>query len=237
LRIRLWEQSGRKSEMAQEKLAESIFDSVVKRYDRFLRSVTFGLIDKWQKILVKNTPAGKFPVDVGTGTGEVVKKIKQEYADSLPIGVDVSLNMLKRAKEKNADSSSFFLKASAYKLPFKNNHISSIYASLVFRHLNGEEFIKEISRVLTKGGYVGILDISKPSKLLFNAMFFIANKIFRPLGERIFSKEEYDYFMESVINSKNPGELKDLFNRFGYKDIFIKSYFLGLVVIAVFRKE
>jgi len=221
--------------MAQEKLAERIFDSVVKRYDRFLRSVTFGLIDRWQELLVKNTPAGKFPVDVGTGTGEIVKKIRQEYSDCFPVGIDVSFNMLRRAKEKNRDS--FFMKASAYSLPFKDGSVSSIYMSLVFRHLKPEESINEFSRVLNNGGYIGILDISKPSEILFNAVFFFADRIFRPVGERIFSKEEYDYFMESVINSKTPDELRELFNKYGYESKFLKKTFLGLVVIGVFCKK
>ncbi|MDQ7055712.1 MAG: class I SAM-dependent methyltransferase [Persephonella sp.] len=171
--------------MAQEKLAESIFDSVVKRYDRFLKTVTFGLIDKWQEVLVKNTPAGKIPLDVGTGTGEVVKKIMQEYPECLPVGVDVSFNMLRKAKEKNRDS--FFLKASAYNLPFKDGSISSIYMSLVFRHLRPEESIEEFSRILSNRGCIGILDISKPSKILFNGVFSLQIE-FSGLWEKGFFK-------------------------------------------------
>ncbi|NPA13410.1 MAG: class I SAM-dependent methyltransferase [Aquificae bacterium] len=220
--------------MGQEKLAAKIFDSVVKRYDNFLRFATFGLIDKWQEALVKNTPAGSVALDVGTGTGEVLKKVSQQYPDCKQVGLDVAFNMLKKAKEKNP--SSLLVKGSAYNLPFKDSSISSIYMSLVFRHLEPEEGLQEFRRVLEKGGHIGILDISKPHKLIFDSIYFFANKLFRPFGTRIFSNEEYDYFMHSIVNSKSPEELKKLMGRFGFKQTFIKKFLFGMVVVAVFKK-
>ncbi len=231
------EQNGRKNKMAQEKIAERIFDSVVKSYDAFLSSVTFGLINKWQSILVDNTPVGKISVDLGTGTGEVIKKIKKTNPEVFTIGVDVSQNMLLKAKEKLKDTNTALVKASAYKMPFKNDSVDSILMSLVFRHLDAEKAIPEFSRVLKKGGYVSILDISKPHKIIFNSIFFFADRIFRPLGQRIFTKEEYDYFMESVLNSRKPEELEALFKKYSFKKEYITTKFGGMVVIAVFKKE
>ncbi|WP_456392457.1 class I SAM-dependent methyltransferase [Persephonella sp.] len=223
--------------MTQEKLAARIFDSVVRRYDRFLRFTTFGLIDRWQEILVENTPAGNFPVDIGTGTGEVVKKLLRRYPDSKPAGVDVAPNMLKKAMEKTRGSEAVFIQASAYNLPFKKNSVTSILMSLVFRHLDAEKAVEEFSSVLKEGGYIGILDISKPSKLLFSLIFFFANRIFRPLGQIIFSREEYDYFMESVLNSRSPEELEAFFRKKGFSMVYSSTHFLGMIVIAVFKKE
>jgi len=223
--------------MAQEKIAARIFDSVVKRYDRFLRFATFGFIDKWQEVLVKQTPAGKFPVDIGTGTGEVVKKIHKIYPESIPTGIDVALNMLKKAKEKNKGNKNLFILASAYSLPFKEKSVDSILTSLVFRHLNTDKATEEFTRVLKEGGYVGILDISKPSKFIYRSIYFFADKIFRPAGEKIFSKEEYDYFIESIQNSMTANQLEDFFKKKGYSPVFMDKRFLGMVIIAVFKKK
>ncbi|WP_293445218.1 class I SAM-dependent methyltransferase [Persephonella sp.] len=223
--------------MAQEKIAARIFDSVVKRYDRFLKFATFGFIDRWQEILVKQTPAGNFPLDVGTGTGEVVKKIHSIYPNSIPVGIDVAFNMLKKAKEKNKEKKNLFIRASAYDLPFKNKSIDSILTSLVFRHLEPDNAAREFSRILKDGGHIGILDISKPSKFIYGSIYFFANKIFRPIGEKIFSKDEYDYFMESIENSMTPKQLEEFFKEKGYSKVFMEKRFLGMVVIAVFKKE
>ena len=221
--------------MANEKLVSKIFDSVVKSYDKFLNSMTFGRINSWQRELINSIPNANVILDVGTGTGEILKKSKDKFPKATVIGLDVSLNMLKKAKEKVRINS--LVKASAYRLPFKNNSIDALLSSLVFRHLNNELALKEFDRVVSKGGYIGILDISKPNKFIYNTIFFFANRIFRPVGQLIFSREEWDYFMESIENSKSEKELEELFRSYGYKKIYSTKKFLGMVIIIVFKKE
>jgi len=221
--------------MANEKLVSKIFDSVVKSYDKFLNSMTFGRINSWQRELINSIPNANVILDVGTGTGEILKKSKDKFPKATVIGLDVSLNMLKKAKEKVRINS--LVKASAYRLPFKNNSIDALLSSLVFRHLNNELALKEFDRVVSKGGYIGILDISKPNKFIYNTIFFFANRIFRPVGQLIFSREEWDYFMESIENSKSEKELEELFRSYGYKMIYSTKKFLGMVIIIVFKKE
>ena len=220
--------------MANEKLVSKIFDSVVKSYDKFLNSMTFGRINSWQRELINSISDANVILDVGTGTGEILKKSRDKFPKATVIGLDVSLNMLKKAKEKVRINS--LVKASAYSLPFKNDSIDVLLSSLVFRHLNNEIALKEFDRVVSKNGYIGILDISKPNKFVYNIIFFFANKIFRPIGQLIFSKEEWDYFMESIENSKSEKELEELFNGYGYKKIYSTKKFLGMVIIIVFKK-
>ncbi|WP_457641900.1 class I SAM-dependent methyltransferase [Persephonella sp.] len=221
--------------MAQEKLAAKIFDSIVNTYDRFLNFGTFCKINKWQFDLVKNTPEGNIFVDVGTGTGEVVKKINQVYPDTKVVGIDVAFKMLKTASKKTG-SRDLFIQASAYQMPFKNNSVDAVLSSLVFRHLDDEKAVSEFNRILKDGGCISILDISKPSKFIYNTIYFFANKIFRPIGEIIFTKEEYDYFMESIENSKTEEELEKLMNKYSFRKIYSSKKFFGMVVVAVFKK-
>jgi demethylmenaquinone methyltransferase/2-methoxy-6-polyprenyl-1,4-benzoquinol methylase len=220
---------------SNEGLVSKIFDSVVKTYDKFLTSVTFGRINAWQRELVKNTPNLDLVLDVGTGTGEVIKKIKEINPKSKVIGLDIAFNMLKKAKEKVSDA--FYMKASAYKIPIKDKSLNTVVSSLVFRHLDNEKALKEFDRVLKDGGYISILDIAKPNPIIYKTIFFFANVIFRPIGQIIFSKEEYDYFMESIENSKTEAELEKLFSKYSYKKIYSSKKFLGMVLIIVFKKE
>ena len=222
--------------MANEKLVSKIFDSVVKNYDKFLNSLTFGKINSWQKELADNVSLfddGKI-LDIGTGTGEIIKKLKGINLKNTVVGLDVSQNMLKRAKEKTGYNT--FVKASAYNLPFKNCSFDAIVSSLVFRHLDNERALIEFDKVLKRNGLIGILDIAKPNPFLYKLIYFFANKIFRPVGHLIFSKEEWDYFMESIENSKTERELEDLFNKLSYRKVYSSKKFGGLVIIIVFQK-
>ncbi|NPA53909.1 MAG: class I SAM-dependent methyltransferase [Aquificae bacterium] len=225
--------------MKEEKLVESIFDGVVDTYDTFLNSVTIGLINQWQNELINNIPSGEWILDIGTGTGEIIKKINNIYPESKVIGLDLSMNMLKKAKEKTKESpNNVFIRASAVDLPFKDQTIDVVLSSLTFRHLDTEKAVKEINRVLKKGGYVGILDIVKPSSKMFAKIIEIfADKIFRPIGTSIFLKEEYDYFVKSVKNALTVEDLRALFSKHSFVLEYQTKKFFGLVTISIFRKK
>lgn len=223
--------------MADEKLVSKIFDSVVKNYDKFLNSITFGKISEWQRELAETVSVfenGKI-LDVGTGTGEVLKRLKEVNLKNTVIGLDVSQKMLKKSKEKTGYNT--FIKASAYNLPFKNCSLDAVVSSLVFRHLDNERALIEFNRVLKEGGLIGILDIAKPNSLLYKIVYLLGNKIFRPIGQLIFSKEEWDYFMHSIENSKTERELIWFFRNYGYRKIYSSKKFGGLVIIIVFQKK
>lgn len=224
----------------EKSVAEKIFDSVHKSYDAFLRFATFRKIDRWQEEVVENTPAGRVVVDVGTGTGEVLLKVASKNREPHLIGVDLSVNMLKKAKQKleTAGIRAALIKADALNMPFKNQSIDNLFFSLVFRHLPSNEIMLEVKRVLKPGGYISIIEIAKPdSKLLYSLIYLFADKIFRPFGRLIFSKPEWDYFVESIKNSMTTREIDNFFSTNGFKTTYYKKRFLGLVHIAVFRKE
>lgn len=223
----------------EKSVVEKIFDGVYKAYDKFLNFATFNKINDWQKTLIKNTPNGKHILDIGTGTGEIVKKLYEKVGDSAYIyGMDLSFNMLKKAKEKTNKNNVLFIKADALKLPFKKNSLDNIYFSLVFRHLPANEITNQIKETLKENGYVSILEIAKPnSNITYNLILIFADKIFRPIGRIIFSKEEWDYFIESITNSMTKKQMIDFFQERDFSLHFYESRFFGLIHLAVFRKN
>lgn len=222
----------------EKSLVEKIFDSVNQHYDRFLNTVTFGLINKWQNELIENTPNSNIALDIGTGTGEVLKKISLKNKHNTLFGIDLSFNMLKTAKEKINKDNVIFVKADALNLPFKKNSLDSIYFSLVFRHLPRDEIIKQINEVLKSNGTVSILEIGKPeNNLIYKFILLFADKIFRPFGRIIFSKEEWDYFVHSIKNSLKFSEIKPFFQKKGFSILYMKKRFFGLIHIIVLQKN
>ncbi|ACN98564.1 methyltransferase, UbiE/COQ5 family [Sulfurihydrogenibium azorense Az-Fu1] len=223
----------------EKSVAEKIFDSVHRSYDKFLNFATFSKINKWQETLINATPNGKYILDIGTGTGEIVKKINQKIdKNSYIYALDISFNMLKVAKSKIGGENILFLKSDALKLPFKEKSLDNVYFSLVFRHLPALEITNQLKYVLKKDGYVSILEIAKPrSKILYNLILLFTDKMFRPIGRLIFSKQEWDYFVESIKNSITKQELLEFFKSNGFTTHFYQSKLLGLIHIAVLKKQ
>ncbi len=197
------------------KIAAKVFNSVSKRYDSFLNRFTFGLIHKWQNDLIDKTPLGNIIVDVGTGTGEIVKKALEKSPNSTVIGIDVAKEMVKQAKKKNPNA--FFLIADATNLPIKERKVDNLIFSLTYRHIQSQRLLDEIERVLKKGGTVSILDIPKPPSFLYHFTVFFMDKVFRKIGEKVFSKEEYDYFLHSIKFAPSFEDVRQTFLQRNFK--------------------
>lgn len=223
----------------EKNIAEKVFDGVYKVYDKFLAFATLRRIDRWQRELIDSTPLGRFVLDVGTGTGEVLKKLLERGEGFKLIGLDVSLKMLKVAKGKLFGRKGVLLiRSDALRIPIKDGTLDNLFFSLVFRHLPYDKSIPEVKRVLREGGYVSILEIGKPeSDFLYTLIHLFMDKIFGPFGRLIFSKEEWDYFVESVENAKRERELVELFSKSGFRVYSYSKRFFGLIHIAIFKKE
>ncbi|NPB06756.1 MAG: methyltransferase domain-containing protein, partial [Aquificae bacterium] len=101
--------------MKGKEVMAQIFTGASKAYDFFLSFATLGSIHRWQRELIEAMGREGNWLDVGTGTGEVLKKLGSY--PHLRVGIDLSEGMLKKAKEKCGEC--HFLLADAENMPFK----------------------------------------------------------------------------------------------------------------------
>ncbi|MEZ0360973.1 MAG: class I SAM-dependent methyltransferase [Hydrogenobacter sp.] len=206
-----------------KKFVSEVFSQVSKVYDPFLKFITVGLIDRWQKDLLRLLDKEGNRLDIGTGTGELLKKSTNK---GLKVGIDLAMGMLKKAKGKCPGC--HFLLADAENIPFKDASFGTITLSLVYRHIEDKRaFIKEAYRVLEKGGQMAILDVNRfiGTKILT----FLMRYLFRHIGLFIFGKEKWDFFIHSLDNSLNFLDVKEQIEKEGFKVTRIKRYIFGVV--------
>ncbi len=216
--------------MDEKRIMAQVFSNVAKIYDIFLSGITLGGIHRWQERLIKLMGETGSWLDVGTGTGEILLKLKNS---KLKVGIDIAFGMLKRAKEKCGDC--YLILADGENMPFKNESFDRVSLSLVFRHLPSQEsFLKEAGRVMKKGGRIGILDIRKfwGNKVLS----FLMKTLFLPLGILIFGKDKWDFFIHSLEKSFTIDETKKLLEGNGFKTIAVETKFMGLIYLIVGEK-
>lgn len=213
-----------------KKVVGRIFSDVSRVYDFFLNLITAGRVNVWQKSLLNLMEDDDNRLDVGTGTGEMLKKSKNE---GLKVGVDLALGMLKEARRKCPQC--YFLLADAENMPFKDSSFKTITLSLLYRHLaDREAFLKEARRVLKEEGGIGILDINriKGTPLLL----FLMNYPIRPFGLLIFGREKWEFFIHSLENSLSLEEVKMSVERSGFKVEKLEKKFFGFVYILKAKK-
>ncbi len=139
---------------------QRFFNDIAEQWDSLKRDV-FGGFDLNEKIIGKVGHSG-VAVDLGCGTGELI--IALAGKSERVIGVDSSPNMLKQARMKTAaieDRVDLRLGEMEH-LPLRDGEADLAVASMVLHHLVAPAAgIREIHRILKKGGKLLIADFEK----------------------------------------------------------------------------
>lgn len=104
--------------------------------------------------LINKIPKRGMVLDLGCGTGDLVRYLADKYRELHFIGQDIhqpSLDYAKQFRQENAR----YLKGDKEKIPLKNKSVDFVYSTEVIEHVEGDKlFIKEIWRVLKKGSFL-----------------------------------------------------------------------------------
>jgi ubiquinone/menaquinone biosynthesis C-methylase UbiE len=93
-------------------------------------------------------------LDVGCGTGRLLRTAEQRFPGSTLEGVDAAVGMIKHAQAVlPAGSRIRFQVATAEKLPFANSQFDLVFSTMTFHHWADQaKGITEVRRVLRPGG-------------------------------------------------------------------------------------
>ena len=116
-------------------------------------------------------------LDFGCGTGTLCLLIKDRYPGCVVRGVDIDSQILGIAREKahRRGVEIPFDEYDGISLPYRGGSFDAVVSSLVFHHLSGEEKIRvlrEIHRVLKRGGALHIMDFGIPRTRYARIMAF-----------------------------------------------------------------
>jgi len=108
---------------------------------------------KYYKFLSANRKEGLI-LDVGCGVGQVVTKIAEEGSEC--VGVDISPIAIRAAARESMKSiNAFFVVASGYNLPFKQETFNTVGCFDILEHLNNpEKCLDEMLKVLRRNGTI-----------------------------------------------------------------------------------
>jgi ubiquinone/menaquinone biosynthesis C-methylase UbiE len=120
--------------------------------------------DRIQRRVLKTAQASdpKTVLDVGCGTGRLLRKAKQKWPDAHLVGVDAAENMITQARRLFPDAE--FHVGMAEELPLPDSSVDLTFSTLSFHHwANQSKGIMEVARVLDLGGTFLLADIAIPA--------------------------------------------------------------------------
>ncbi|MEU3646068.1 methyltransferase domain-containing protein [Lentzea sp. NPDC034063] len=118
-----------------------------------------------EMVEVAGLSAGQRVLDVGCGTGNLLRSTGKRHRDVELVGVDPDLKMLARAERKlrRAGLTAKLDRGFAQELTFPDASFDVVFSSLMLHHLDDPskgEMLAEVRRVLRPGGLLVLADIA-----------------------------------------------------------------------------
>ena len=221
----------------KETYVYNVFQNIAGGYDRANRRISAGSHLKWKKEAVRRLcrTLGQSPsiLDIGCGTGDMLKLIYEARPDAKLTGLDFSPNMLKEAKKNCHDIPELSLiRGNAMSLPLKDSSFDGISISFALRNTaDYEAVIKEAFRVLKPGGRFVCIDSFVPENHLIRPFYQLYFSVMMPLiGGGFKNQKEYRWLEKSTSQFISPEELMHIFKISGYGNIAYKKFMFGASV-------
>lgn len=144
-------------------------------------------------------------MDLGCGTGSLLKLIKTRYPNIDATGIDADEKILNIAQKKirKNNLNIKFVKTSADTLPFPDSSFDVIVSTLVFHHLPTKvkiQSLKEVHRILKKNGRFLLVDFGKftgPSKLLYYLLVLFRIPEAKTMKDNILEEKMPEYIKQA----------------------------------------
>lgn len=231
--------------MAKKEFLIELFGTVHKRYDLLNHLLSLYRDKKWRRSLVAQAETVYLNriLDVCTGTGDLALEFAIRYQETMIIGSDISDRMLKigmeKIKKRGLDGKIFLQQSDLFYLPFKNGVFDVVSIGFGFRNLHDfRSGIKEMVRVLKKGGLLLILELSLPQNPFVKKIFLLYLKYILPKIGGLFSGSEssYAYLSSSIIAFPKKEEVIKFLKDEGLRNIQYISLSGGIASIYAGRK-
>jgi ubiquinone/menaquinone biosynthesis C-methylase UbiE len=145
---------------------QSMDDDDIQRFNRWANTYEDSwlqgfLFDKVHRITldtaVRIAHHARTIVDIGCGTGRLLRLCKARWPEAELIGIDPAPEMIRVAKGLTLGGT--FYVAKAEQLPLEDNSADLVLSTLSFHHWHDQMTgLKEITRVLKQGGYFILAD-------------------------------------------------------------------------------
>jgi demethylmenaquinone methyltransferase / 2-methoxy-6-polyprenyl-1,4-benzoquinol methylase len=206
-----------------------MFDRIAPVYDAMNRLMTAGLDRRWRRETAGSVVRpGDRVLDVCCGTGDLA--LAAGEAGGKVTGLDFSEPMLERARVKEPGIE--WVSGDALALPFAEGSFDAVTIGFGLRNLaDAEAGLAEMRRVLSPGGRVAILEITRPRgvlapfyRLWFDGVIPLAGKVL-PGGAA------YSYLPASVRRFPDPQGLAKLMDEAGFEEIRWRVFAGGIIAL------
>lgn len=219
------------------KLVEEMFDNIAPTYDTLNHRLSWDIDKGWRKKAIKQLAPFRPQkmLDIATGTGDFAILSAQMLHPLQLIGTDISEGMMKIGKEKVAreklEHIISFQKEDCLNLSFPDNTFDAVTAAFGIRNFqNLDQGLREMHRVLKKGGHLSIVELTSPIRFPMKQLFRIYSHTVLPIYGKLISKDQSAYsYLTATIEAFPQGEtMMEVLRKAGFAKTEFKRLTFGI---------
>jgi ubiquinone/menaquinone biosynthesis methyltransferase len=177
---------------------QTMFDGIAPTYDALNRVLSLGIDQSWRRraVAALGDVRGRPVLDVCAGTLDLSALLAE--AGAAVVATDFSQPMLLRGVQKTGLPA---VRADALALPFADGRFSAAICGFGLRNLDDAAAgLREMRRVLGRGGRLVVLDFFRPKRLITRAVQTLYNQQVLPLVGGVVSgdRSAYRYLAQSI---------------------------------------
>lgn len=222
------------------KLVEEMFDNIAPTYDTLNHRLSWDIDKGWRKKAIKRLApfSPKKMLDIATGTGDfAILAARMLHPDKL-IGADISQGMMEigrqKVKQLGLDGVIRFDKEDCLHLSYEDKTFDAVTAAFGIRNFqNLEQGLREMWRVLRKGGHLCVIELTTPVAFPMRQLFSIYSHTVLPLYGRLISKDTKAYsYLTQTIEAFPQGEaMEQILRRAGFVEASFQRLTFGICTL------
>jgi len=219
-----------------------MFATIARRYDLLNHLLSANIDKRWRRV-VANSIEGKIKrdgariLDVASGTGDLAATLF-EVTGAEVVATDFCRPMLDIAAEKIGHDVTL-IESDALRLPFRDGSFDAVTIGFGLRNVaNVQTGLAELGRVLRSGGWLAVLEFSRPANAAVRAVFgTYFTRILPVMGGVVSgSRSAYTYLPDSVKRFPDQQGLKTMIEQAGFEEVSFENLTGGIAALHLGRK-
>ena len=219
---------------------EQMFDNIAPTYDTLNHRLSWDIDRGWRKKAIRQLAPyqPQCILDMATGTGDFAILAAEMLKPSHLIGADISEGMMEIGRKKVADRGLqdiiSFEKEDCLHLSYASDTFDAVTAAFGIRNFSDlDQGLREMCRVLKKGGHLSIAELTSPVGFPMRQLFHIYSHTVLPVYGRLISKDTaaYSYLTKTIEAFPQGEQMMEILKGAGFSEARFQRLTFGICTI------
>ena len=227
------------------KQVEEMFDNIAPSYDKLNHRLSWNIDKGWRRKAIQQLAPFKPQtlLDIATGTGDFAILAAEMLHPQKLVGADISEGMMeigkKKVQAKGLQDIISFDKEDCLNLSYQDETFDAVTAAFGIRNFaNLDSGLREMQRVLKKGGHLSIVELTSPVTFPMKQLFRVYSHTVLPVYGRLISKDTsaYSYLTKTIEAFPQGEQMVEILQKAGFSEASFRRLTFGICTMCFAKK-